>query len=615
MKQKFLTIVSAILLASVPLSAFAQVDPLFNANNLIDDKVFSDTQTFGGAEGVQKFLESKGSVLANTAPDFLIKLKEPAATLLKQGLEDPQPNLPRLRTAAELIWDASRQSGINPQVLLVTLQKEQGLITNHKDSSPEKLQRALDFSFGFNCPDSTGCSQNSLFPGFYFQLFGNFDTEGNRYLGAARSLMKSFTTPGGRGPLINGKIAKVGDIVEIGNTTDPHGVPATQMVQIGNSATAALYRFTPHVFNGNYNFWKYTQEWFKYPNGTIIRLGTDPVAFIIQNGNRLLLPTFVAQARSLDMSKALTVSPNELDGYPVGTVYGPADNTIVQVAGDPQKYVFLDNVKHPASDFVITQRKLDTLKTLSVSAADAQLFQQGSTLTPSEGTVIRGQMNPEVYVVEGGQLKLFSAFTFNQRKVAKQVQLVADSEVASYPKQGFAAPLDSTLVKTPSNNTVYVMKSGLKQPISGTVFKTRKFSFKDVVTLTDNELSSFSLGGFAEPGDRTYFKVGETGQLYIFKEGAKHPISTFVAKQRGITPDYTFGKAESDSWSDGIAVAPRDNTLVKGDKDATVYLVVKGQLRPLTANAFRVRKLSVKKISVLSQTEVDTYAKGEVLTK
>src|SRR3990167_2868862 len=109
MKQKFLTIVSAILLASVPLSAFAQVDPLFNANNLIDDKVFSDTQTFGGAEGVQKFLESKGSVLANTAPDFLIKLKEPAATLLKQGLEDPQPNLPRLRTAAELIWDASRQ--------------------------------------------------------------------------------------------------------------------------------------------------------------------------------------------------------------------------------------------------------------------------------------------------------------------------------------------------------------------------------------------------------------------------------------------------------------------------------------------------------------------------
>ena len=34
------------------------------------------------------------------------------------------------------------------------------------------------------------------------------DTEGNRYLGAARSLMKSFTTPGGRGPSVGGAPAE-----------------------------------------------------------------------------------------------------------------------------------------------------------------------------------------------------------------------------------------------------------------------------------------------------------------------------------------------------------------------------------------------------------------------
>ena len=104
----------------IPASVLAQtVDQAFNPTLLIDDKVFSDTQTFGGAEGIQKFLESKQSVLANTSSDFLVKLKEPQATILKQGLEDPNASLGRLRTAAELIWDAAQSSGINPQVLLV----------------------------------------------------------------------------------------------------------------------------------------------------------------------------------------------------------------------------------------------------------------------------------------------------------------------------------------------------------------------------------------------------------------------------------------------------------------------------------------------------------------
>lgn len=588
--------------------------PGFNPNKIIEDKVFADTQTFVGPEGIQKFLESKGSILANTSPDFLVKLKEPTNVLLKQGLEDPQPSLGRLRTAAELIWDASKQSGINPQVLLVTLQKEQGLITNHQNDTPDRIQRALDFAFGFNCPDATGCSQNSLFPGFYFQLFGNFDTENNRYLGAAKSLMKSFNTPGGRGPAVNGIAAKVGDVVSIDNTTDPYNVPASQMVTIGNNATAALYRFTPHVFNGNYNFWKFFTEWFKYPNGTLIRVGQDQSIFIIQNGSRLLLPSFVAQNRGLDLTTAINVSPNELEDYPAGTVYGPADNTIVQVAGDVQKYVFINNIKHLASDFVLQQRKLDPTKVLTIQSSEAQLFQAGDVLTPTDGTVLKGQSDAGIYLVDGGKLKLFSEYTFKQRKVTN-VQVIADTEIASYTKQGFVAPLDNTLVKAKSNGTVYLIASGLKHPISGEVFKSRHFSYKSVVVLSDDEVNSLPLDGYAQPGDKTFFKVAGTGAQYIFKEGSKHAISSFVAKQRGISPDYTFTQDEASSWSDGIPVAPKDNALVKGSSDGTIYLVVKGQLRGLTATAFKARRLSLKKVVTLPQAEVDGYVKGEVLNK
>lgn len=590
------------------------IDPSFDPNKLIDDAVFTDIKTFGGYVGIQKFLESKNSVLANQSPEFLAKLKEPTIAMLKTAVEDPQPNLPRLRTAAELIWDAAQHSGLNPQVILVTLQKEQGLITTHQNSDPGRLQRALDFSMGFDCPDNSGCG--TLFPGFYFQLFGNVDATGNRYLGAAKSLMKSFNVVEGRGPSINGVVAKVGDIIELGNTLGGYeGVVARQTVMLKNRATAALYRYTPHVFNGNYNFQKYFTAWFKYPNGTIMKLANDTATYIIQNGSRLMLPQFVAQARGLDVGKTIIVSPTEVENYPVGPVFGPVDNTIVTVAGDAQKYVFLDSTKHPASDFVITQRKLNPAQTLSITAAEGQLFKQGDVLTPSDGTIIKAQSKPEVYLVSGGKLRMYSAFTFKQANAGKQLQVVSDGEVATYPKEGFVAPLNGTLVKAANNGAVFEINQGTKHPFSAALFKNRGLSFKNVVTLSAEEMDSFPTGGFALPKDRTFFKISETGQLLYFKEGTKRTISPFVAKQQGITADYTFSKGEADSWADGIAVPPRDNTIVKGDGDATVYLVVKGQLRPLTYAAYQARKIIPKKISVIPQAEVDAYAKGEVLVK
>jgi hypothetical protein len=566
---------------------------------------------------VQRFLEVKQSILSNTNPEFLVKLKEPDSTILKQGLEDPQPNLGRLRTAAELIWDASRQSGLNPQVIIVTLNKEQSLITGHHDSTPEKLQKALDRAMGFDCPDASGCGD--LFPGFYFQLFGNYDTAGNRYLGAAKSLMKSFNTEGGRGPIINGRPAKVGETLLIENTTgDPYNASPSQFVTMLNSATAALYRYTPHVFNGNYNFWKFFQEWFRYPNGTLFALAGDLSTYIVQNGTKQQVPEFVAKVRGLDMTKKIVVSPTEFDGYPTDKVLGPVDNTVVTVAGDIKKYVFIQNVKHPVSDFVLGQRGLiaQAANPLAISQGESQLFEQGPVLPPNEGTIIRGKVDPAIYLVENSRLKLFSGPVFTQRKItSKQVTLVPDEEMATYEKQGFVAPLDNTLVKAQDGGTVYLIEQGFKRPLTGELFKNRGFSFKNVLTLSKEEVAGLTIGSFATPKNITWFADAKTGQLYLFKDGSKHPISQFVAKQRKITPNFHFGSGEIAEWPDGIAYPPKDGTYLKGDDDATVYLVSKSQLRPMTYQAYKNRKLTASKITTLPQSEINAYAKGEVLTK
>jgi hypothetical protein len=611
-KQKFLNFLVIVFLLIYPVTTFALfVDPAFNPNKLIEDSTFADTQTFGGADGIQKFLADKKSVLANTSPDFLIKLNEPDSVLIKQGLDDPQPNLGRLRTAAELIWDASKSSGLNPQVIIVTLAKEQSLIEG-QFTSETKLQTALNRALGFGCPDGGGCG--SLYPGFYYQLFGNFDSSGNRYLGAAKSLMKSYLTVGGRGPFSS----KTGDVLNIANTLGNYdNISAEQSVMLSNNATAALYRYTPHVFNGNYNFWKFFQAWFKYPNGTLLKLADSVDIFIIQNGLKQLVPQFVALSRSLDLGKTIVISPNEFTSYTTDKPLGPIDNTLVSIAGESTKYVFLDNIKHPVSDLVIKQRGLDPNKVLSISAQDSLIFQSGNVLPPNDGTIIRGVKNQSVYLVDDGKIKMFSAYTFAQNNITpKKIVTVPDEEILTYAQNGFVAPKDGSLIKTAKDNTIYYAQSGLKQPITAEIFKNRGLSLKNVKIISDDEIAALPLGSFATPKDKTFYSVGsKTGPLYIFKEGSTHSISAYVAKQRGITPDYVFNADIANSWAPGIPVTPRDGSLIKGDGDGTVYLVKNGQLDPITGAAFKKRGYSFKNVVTLSQDEVNSYGKGEIIEK
>lgn len=554
-----------------PSAVFAQsaVDPAFNPNLLITDDAFEDVNTFGGVEGIQKFLEQRGSVLANTSPDFLIRLKEPD-TMTKVGLEDPQPNLGRLRTAAELIYDAGRKHGLNPQVILVILQKEQSLITG-TFSSDADMQHAMDRALGFGCPDYEGCGD--IFLGFYKQLFGSFDASGSRWLGAAASLMRSFRTESGgirvgRGPMVDGnattygqpvvRTARKGDAISLDNTLGGYaGISQTQTVTLGNFATAALYRYTPHVFNGNYNFWKFYTQWFKYPNGTVIQRLGDTVTYVIDNGDKRLFSAFVAQQRKIKTDSIVTVSQTEFDSYLTDKPMPPLDGTLIKGDASGAVYLIEETKKHPISYPVFVQRKFSFAKVVTLPQAEVDGYEQGSYVAPSEGSLIKAQ----------------------------------------------------------SDGTIYMVEAGLKRPITGDVFKARKFSFKNVMNLTDIEVASLPTGQFVYPPSQVRVQLkGDTG-IYWFKDGQKQFVSAFVYKQRGVGnfPLVTLGGEEFAQIPTGTPFPPKDGTVIKGDISTAIYRIEKGLKRPFTAEAYK--RARYPKATVLPQAEVDSYPSGETLTK
>ena len=68
-------------------------------------------------------------------------------------------------TAAQIIANAAKSCSINPKVLLVMLEKEQGLV-----SATAPTQDAYDSALGLSCPDGAACDPK--YSGFFKQVYG-----------------------------------------------------------------------------------------------------------------------------------------------------------------------------------------------------------------------------------------------------------------------------------------------------------------------------------------------------------------------------------------------------------------------------------------------------------
>jgi hypothetical protein len=198
------------------LLAYSAADAAFDSSNIVPESFMSATGTMSEAQ-IQSFLQQQGSYLAGYT--------ETLHTLV--GPNDDTD--PYGWSAAHMIWEAANWYGINPQVILATLQKEQGLITN-----PSPPGWALAYAMGYGCPDGGTCS----YAGFSHQVdWGTWQLNHNmKYADLHSSSVAPYTT---------------------GNTVSIDGIN----VYLSTGATASLYRYTPH-FQGNQNFYNICVRWF-----------------------------------------------------------------------------------------------------------------------------------------------------------------------------------------------------------------------------------------------------------------------------------------------------------------------------------------------------------------
>lgn len=266
----------------------------FNPGNIISDEEFYNTQSLT-AEQIQEFLQKTTTCGENPLCLTNYTTSIPG-TQADQYCSEILPT--ESDTAANIISKVATACKINPEVLLVMLQKEQSLIT-----TPNPTADKYDKAMGQSCPDS-GVNNTANCDSTYFGFF-------NQTYYAARQQQIYTQNPSA----FNYKAGETNAI-----QWSPNAECGTTTVYIENQATANLYNYTPYVPNlealttlhgtgdacsayGNRNFYVYYNEWFKNKNVQTTPVCSQPSNDSLENLNQTktiltATPSYIAPTRN-----------------------------------------------------------------------------------------------------------------------------------------------------------------------------------------------------------------------------------------------------------------------------------------------------------------------------
>jgi len=202
----------------------------YSNNNLIDDAVFDNSGTMS-APAIQNFLNQfPNSCLKNyssTMPDA-----DPYKAYFTYGGSG---------TAAQIIRRVADVWGINPQVILAKLEQEESLVRGNAGCPEWRYNSAM----GMGCPDGGACPAPG-YEGFTKQV-----TKGAWQLKWNKEAANGNVNWQGNGDLTYGGYMTQGSRKRCNTCTtvyfDGYASIDGVLVHMDTGATAALYRYTPHV--------------------------------------------------------------------------------------------------------------------------------------------------------------------------------------------------------------------------------------------------------------------------------------------------------------------------------------------------------------------------------
>jgi len=451
-KNKLIALLAFLMLLSPYFPARGQAE--FNPAFIISDEEMQSTVNWT-KDDIQKFLESKGSYLVNF-------LGEDADGVYRQ--------------ASEIIYLASQKYKINPKYLLVTLQKEQSLVT---DDAP--TQKQLDWAAGYAVCDDCSLSDASIsrWKGFGKQVNSAALQFSEGYLADIRA---TGITQGDYGP---------------GVTVYIDGIKVIPQ----NAATAAMYAYTPHL-HGNELFVSIWERWFghEYPTGSLLQVSGEPGVWRIEYGYRRAITSWSALISRFNPNLIIQVNETTLEQYPVGRPIALPNYSILRDE-DTQLYLLVDDVLRPIESLDVFHKiGFSEDEIVDVENDEIEDYDLGTLITATsqdpQAKVVKLSTNGATFAIEDGlRHAILDATILNARFPGVTPTVVEPMIIEQYREGSFTRLPDGYLVRSYEDPAVFVISEGLKRPIlSASVFLDYGYSWDDIVFVTQDVLDLHKTG-------------------------------------------------------------------------------------------------------------------------
>jgi len=452
--------VIVVLSAMLPLHAFAFT---FTKDSLITDLEMENASLLT-ADGIQRFLEEKGSILATTTAQDI----------------DGQT-----KRVADIIESVSIKYNLSPMLFLVMAQKESSAITSTTLTYPIE-----HWILGFGRCDS--CTEEQAAP--YRGIANQFNSAASRIRdGYLADLADHGYTISGWGP---------------GRTkTTLDGIEVTPE----NDATAALYTYNPWVgaygggdsrWGANSLFQKLWQEWnpgVKYPNGTLIQIGQ--VVYLIQDGKKRAFTSKSALIANYDLRKIIIVSSVAGEMYKTGAnIQFPNYTLLRNPAGTV--YLLVNGKKRGfTSQKVMYAMGYNPEQILDAGWDEIKDIPEGKPFTAKtaypQGALLQDRETSAVFYIDprGKKHPIWSPVILRNRFPNQSVSVVDHELLAQFTQAQPVGFVDGTLLTSTKSGAVYVIANGKRRPFaSGESFAKYGYQWENVITVSDTLLKIHKKG-------------------------------------------------------------------------------------------------------------------------
>lgn len=510
LKNLQLTLVLAsILISFFPVYAQTAAET-FNPNFIIGDQEVLDNSAMTQEE-VRNFINGQGGFLSTYSTN----------SCTPDDIYNPdgkyKPCTGPIMSAADIIYDRAVTNKVNPKFLIVLLQKESSLVESSKIPS----QIRLDWAVGYGCPDNSAC--NPRWQGFWRQINS-----------ASLTFRDYMDNPGYYR-------YKAGGTYTLTNTGRE---PMT--VTPANQATAALYNYTPHVYNGNYNFYVIWQRYFSrnnyYPNGSLLQAEGEIGVWLIQNGTRRAFTSYGALSSRYDTKKILKVTKSDLNKYPKGDPIKFPQYSIVRTP-DGSIYLINDDQKRLfASNSAFKKIGINPEEIIGASWDDMKSYRDGSPITATStyatGALLQNNRTGGIYwVIDGTKSALLDPAFLKTKFKNKKIVKASPAELDTYKTIEPVLFGDGELLKSPISSAVFVISDGKKNPItSGKDFESLGYKWENVITVSPKVLYRYSEGNIITEmlANRQTSAQAKTGQTATTIKTTSQPAAATIINKTQI---------------------------------------------------------------------------------